>query len=89
MTKRRTTGRRRRRGHTSFKKLAISLPADLARKIEHEVVARNAPSLSALVTDALSLTFERDGLDMLIEEMLGDRPLTKKEIAWARKVLGD
>ncbi len=89
MTKRRTAGRRRRRGQTSFRKLAISLPEDLAERLEREVESRHSPSVSAFISDVLSEKLKHDALQTLIDDIVGDRPLTQKERRWAAKIFGD
>lgn len=88
MTKR-ITGTRRRRGATSFRKLAISLPEDLASRLEREVENRHSPSVSAFISDVLSEKLRQEGLQELIDEIVGERPLTQKEKRWAAKIFGD
>jgi len=89
MTKPRASGRRRRSGDASFRKLAISLPADVADWVDREVENRHSPSVSAFISDVLSEKARHGGLQALIDEMLGDRPLTQKERRWAAKIFGD
>src|SRR5438105_1423138 len=63
------SGSRRRRSSESFRKLAVSMPTKLAKALEREVRKRNAPSVSALVSDAVEEKLERDLLQGALDEV--------------------
>lgn len=71
------------------RKIAVSVPEEVARRVEVEVRAGNAASVSAYVTDAL----ERIGRHEQLAEVLArmDKELGRpsaRDKAWARHVLG-
>ncbi|MEX2047548.1 MAG: toxin-antitoxin system antitoxin subunit [Chloroflexota bacterium] len=71
------------------RKIAVSVPEEVARRVEVEVRAGNAASVSAYVTDAL----ERMGRHEQLAEVLArmDKELGRpsaRDKAWARHVLG-
>jgi Arc/MetJ-type ribon-helix-helix transcriptional regulator len=71
------------------RKIAVSVPEDLVARVEGEVRAGRAASVSAYVTDALADKARHDQLADVLVEM--DRELgkpSKKDQAWARRVLG-
>ena len=69
-------------------KVAITLPKELAEIIREEVKARRAPSVSALITEALEERFERDRLQAVLDEMDAEYgPLTPEELEWANRIL--
>jgi len=71
------------------RKIAVSVPEEVARRVKLEVRAGNAASVSAYVTDAL----ERMGRHEQLAEVLArmDKELGRpsaRDKAWARRVLG-
>lgn len=71
------------------RKIAVSVPEEVARRVEVEVRSGNAASVSAYVTDAL----ERIGRHEQLAEVLArmDKELGRpsaRDKAWARHVLG-
>jgi Arc/MetJ-type ribon-helix-helix transcriptional regulator len=71
------------------RKIAVSVPAELVQIAEEQVEAGNASSVSAYVTAALEEKARHDRLADLLDEMdqiLG--PPSKRDRAWARRVLG-
>ncbi len=71
------------------RKIAVSVPEEVARRVEVEVRSGNAASVSAYVTDAL----ERMGRHEQLAEVLArmDKELGRpsaRDKAWARHVLG-
>jgi len=87
MTRGRGTGTRRRRTASSYRKLAVSVPAELVQAVEAEVRARHAPSVSAFISTAVEEKLERDHLQDLLDEVWRERPMTDKERAWADRLL--
>jgi len=75
---------------TATAKLAISLPASLAKRARKAAKAERAASFSAYVAEALEQKVKRDSLDLLLEEMLAETggPLTDAEILRAERELG-
>jgi hypothetical protein len=66
----------------------VTLPRTLAAAAREEVKARRAPSMSALVTQALAEKLERDRLQEVLDQMAAEYgPLTPEELAWADRVL--
>jgi hypothetical protein len=80
----------RRSPGVTREKLAITLPKPLAAAARDEVKARRAPSMSALIAQALAEKLERDRLQEVLDEMDAEYgPLTPEELAWAdRLILG-
>lgn len=71
-------------------KLAITLPKDLVETIRAEVKARRAPSVSALIAEALEEKYERDRLQEVLDEMDAEYgPVTPEVLEWAKRVLTD
>ena len=71
------------------RKIAVSVPEEVARRVEVEVRAGAAASVSAYVTNAL----ERMGRYQQLAEVLArmDKELgrpSRQDQAWARRVLG-
>ena len=83
------TPRRPRRPIATRGKVTVSIPNRLIAAAEAKVRAGGAPSLSALVTDALAEKLEHERLVDLLDAM--DReygPPSAEAEAWARRVLG-
>jgi metal-responsive CopG/Arc/MetJ family transcriptional regulator len=78
---------RRRAAGVTYRKLAISLPGDLAAAIEAEVRARQAPSVSAFISQAVEEKIERDRLQEALDEVWREAPMTEEERAWADRIL--
>jgi hypothetical protein len=74
----------RRRTH---EKLAVSLPMELAEAVRAEARARNSPSISAFVAEALAEKIEKDQLQAVLDEILRDNPPTEEDAKWARQAL--
>lgn len=87
MTRGKGAGIKRRRSASSYRKLAVSVPADLVKAVEAEVRARHAPSVSAFISDAVEEKLERDHLQEVLDEVWRERPMTDQERAWANKIL--
>jgi hypothetical protein len=69
-------------------KVAVTIPVPLLARARERVDSRGAPSLSALVTQALEEKLERDRLQELLDEMSAEAgPLTRKELEWADLLL--
>jgi hypothetical protein len=71
-------------------KVAISVPASLLATARERVAAGAAPSLSAVVTQALAQQLvERDTFEQLVDEMLarGELVITNEDREWARQSL--
>ena len=80
-------GVRRRRTASSYRKLAVSVPANLVGAGEAEVRANHASSVSAFISDAVEEKLERDRLQEALDEVWRHKPMTKAERAWADKIL--
>lgn len=80
-------GVRRRRTGSSYRKVAVSVPAELVAAVEDEMRARKAPSLSAYISEALEEKLERDRLQELLDEVWREKPMTDRERSWADKLL--
>lgn len=78
---------RRRATPTGFRKLAISVPVDLASAIDDQVRERQAPSVSAFVSEAVAEKLERDRLQEALDEVWREQPMTDEERAWADRIL--
>jgi metal-responsive CopG/Arc/MetJ family transcriptional regulator len=69
-------------------KIAVSIPQDLLALAKRVVRAGKSPSLSALVTAAVSEKIERDTLTQILDQMdLTHGKPTKEATAWAKSVL--
>ena len=71
------------------RKIAVSVPEEVAQRVEVEVRAGNAASVSAYVTHALERMGRHEQLAELLARM--DRELGRPSAgdkAWARRVLG-
>lgn len=71
------------------RKIAVSLSAELVERVQREVRAGRAPSVSAYVGEALERKLGRDDLLHMLDEM--DRefgPPGSEAMEWARSVLG-
>lgn len=79
---------RRRPVVSNYRKVAVSVPRQTIEAVEREVRARQATSVSAFVAQALDEKLERDSLQEALDEVWAKRPMTKKERAWADKILG-
>ena len=77
----------KKRGGTTYRKLAISVPSVLAQAVVGEVRARRAPSVSAFVSKAVEEKLERDRLQEALDEVWRDKPMTEKERQWADSLL--
>jgi hypothetical protein len=75
----------RRRAH---EKLAVSLPTELAEAVRAEARARNSPSISAFVAEALAEKIEKDQLQAVLDDILSDRPPTEEDERWVNEALG-
>jgi hypothetical protein len=80
--------KRSRSTKANYRKLAISVPGVLAEEVAGEVYARRAPSVSAFISKAIEEKLERDLLQQALDEVWCERPMTRKEGAWADKLLG-
>ncbi len=80
-------GVRRRRSASSYRKLAVSVPAELVKAVEDEVRAHHSSSVSAFVSDAVEEKLERDRLQEALDEVWKVKQMTQKERAWADKIL--
>lgn len=71
------------------RKIAVSVPEEVAQRVEVEVRAGNATSVSAYVTDALERIGRHEQLAELLARMDSElgRP-SAGDKAWARRVLG-
>ena len=87
MTNERGAGSRRRRSASGYRKLAVSVPAELVKAVEAEVRAHHAPSVSAFISDAVEEKLERDRLQEVLDEVWRQQPMTDKERAWADRIL--
>jgi metal-responsive CopG/Arc/MetJ family transcriptional regulator len=87
MTNRRTAGVRRRRGAAAYRKVAVSVPAELIKAVEDEVRSKHAPSVSAFISDAVEEKLERDRLQEALDEVWRERAMTARERAWAKAIL--
>ena len=68
--------------------MAVTLPDPLLARAREWVRARAAPSLSALVTQALEEKLERDRLQEVLDQMAAEYgPLTPEDLAWADRLL--
>ena len=68
--------------------MAVTLPDPLLMRAKERVRAREAPSLSALVAQALEEKLERDRLQDVLDQMDEEYgPLTPEQLAWADHVL--
>jgi metal-responsive CopG/Arc/MetJ family transcriptional regulator len=69
-------------------KVAVTLPNPLLARARERVRTHEAPSLSALVTQALEEKLERDRLQEVLDQMAAEYgPLTPEELAWADRLL--
>src|SRR5258706_9716019 len=77
-------------GMTRYEKLAISLPSRCAENARRAVRQGKAASVSAYIASAIETHEKRDGLDLLIEDILARTggPLTAAETRWADEQLG-
>jgi hypothetical protein len=75
---------------TTAKKIAISLPKDIADRARRAVRRGHAASVSAYVAVALEEKTKLDELSALLDEMLAESggPLTKAEQRAADRALG-
>jgi hypothetical protein len=87
MTTKRGAGARRRRSAASYRKLAISVPSRLVKAVQGEVRAHHAGSVSAFISDAVEEKLQRDLLQDALDEVWRERPMTAKELAWAKRIL--
>ncbi len=73
---------------TTHSKVAITLPTPLLEKAREEVRCKRAPSLSALIAEALEEKLGGGSLQDLLDQWAEeDGPLTPEEIAWADRIL--
>jgi hypothetical protein len=78
----------KRGASTRRAKVAVTLPQPLLARAKERVRNREAPSLSALVTQALEEKLERDYLQEILDEMAAEYgPLAPEELAWVDRVL--
>jgi hypothetical protein len=70
-------------------KIAITLEPDAIARVKARVRARKAASVSAFIARAVDRELEEESMADLIQEMekRGGKP-TRRDRAWARKVLG-
>jgi metal-responsive CopG/Arc/MetJ family transcriptional regulator len=78
---------RRRPLVSNYRKLAVSVPRNLVEAVESEVQARHAASVSAFIAAAVEEKLERDQLQEALDEVWAKGSMTKKERAWADKIL--
>jgi len=69
-------------------KIAVSLPDDQVAALKSATAAGRAPSVSALVSEALAEKFQRDSLAALVADIIAeDGPPSPEDYAWAEKAL--
>ena len=71
------------------RKIAVSVPEELVARVEEEVNAGRAASVSAYVSEAVAEKTRADDLVAVLDDM--DRQLgkpSKEAEEWARRVLG-
>lgn len=78
---------KRQRTVSEYRKLAVSVPAKFVTAVESQVRARHAASVSAFISEAVAEKLERDRLQDALDEVWARKPMTKKERAWADKLL--
>jgi Arc/MetJ-type ribon-helix-helix transcriptional regulator len=81
---------RRSSGVARHEKVAISVPQPLLEAAREKVETGEAPSLSAVFSDALAHDLDReDAFEQLVEQMIreGELTITDEDRAWARQVL--
>ncbi|MDP1829936.1 MAG: hypothetical protein Q8L48_42130 [Archangium sp.] len=78
---------RRKRAESAYRKLAVSVPTKFVEAVESEVRARHAASVSAFISAAVEEKLERDRLQEALDEVWARKPMTKREQAWADKLL--
>ncbi len=78
---------RRRRVEHSYRKLAISVPAELMVAVEKQVHANQAASVSAFFAGAAQEKLLRDHLQDLLDRTWKKAPMTEAEREWADKIL--
>ena len=70
-------------------KVTVTIPEDVLAEAEAAVQAGAARSLSAYVTQALSVQPKRESLSAIIADLRAEiGPPTEEERAWARHALG-
>jgi len=66
----------------------VTLPSPQLARARERVGTRAAPSLSALVTQALEEKLERDRLQEVLDQMAAEYgPLSPEDLAWADRLL--
>lgn len=71
------------------RKIAVSVPDAIVSRVEQEVKAGRARSVSAYVSDALEEKARYDTLSDILAEMDRERGKpSRRDKAWARRVLG-
>jgi Arc/MetJ-type ribon-helix-helix transcriptional regulator len=71
-----------------YDRITVSMPRGTAAGLRAAVSAGAAPSLSALVSEAVADRLARDEVLRRINELRGGEPLPEHALAWARKALG-
>jgi hypothetical protein len=68
--------------------VAVTLPNPLLARAREQVRTRGAPSLSALVAQALEEKLERDRLQEVLDQMAVEYgPLSSDDLTWADRLL--
>ncbi len=71
------------------RKIAVSIPEEIARRVEHRVSEGDAASVSAYVTDALERMDRHEELAEVLDRMDKERGRpSARDMTWARRVLG-
>ncbi|MDT7539991.1 MAG: hypothetical protein QOI82_3576 [Actinomycetota bacterium] len=69
-------------------KIAISLPDDQVAALKRAAAEGRAPSVSALISEALSEKFQRESLASLVADIIAeDGPPSAADYAWADEAL--
>lgn len=90
MTAQRADGVRPGRRVATHQKVAVSVPAPLLAVARRKVAAGQAPSLSAVVAQALAHELgQEDAFERLVDDMLhtGELVISEEDRAWARQAL--
>ena len=74
-------------GEGRVAKVAVSVPRDILHRAQEAVERGRAKTLSALVAEALDYYVDKGDLDLLLKELAEQYPPSRKDKAWAERVL--
>ncbi len=76
-----------RSSQRAWVRVVVSMPEQLAQAARAAAEAIGSPSLSTFVASAVQEKLERDRLQVVLDDIFREQPMTDEEREWADRVL--